>query len=76
MSTILGQDRAPLSYVIIKSEASNSTLESQTDYYFDQLSINSVPLTGLTYKTYARKVHQLIHGFVKGETADTWIKPK
>jgi hypothetical protein len=28
------------------------------------------------YKTDARKVHQLIHGFAQGETAKTWIKPK
>ena len=35
-----------------------------------------MPLTGLTYKTDTRKVHQLIHGFVQGENADTWINPK
>ena len=33
-------------------------------------------MTGLTYKTDARKVHQLIHGFVQGETAETWINLK
>ena len=33
-------------------------------------------MAGLTYKTDARKVHQLIHGFVQGETAETWINPK
>ena len=46
------------------------------DYEYKQLSINSVPLTGLTYKENARKVHHLIHDFVQGETAETWIKPK
>ena len=35
-----------------------------------------MPLTSLTYKTDARKVHQLIDGFVQGETSETWIKPK
>ena len=35
-----------------------------------------MPLVGLTYKKYARKVHQIIHGFVQGETAETWINPK
>jgi hypothetical protein len=33
-------------------------------------------LVGVFYKTDVRKVHQLIHGFVQGETAETWIKPK
>ena len=33
-------------------------------------------MTSLTYKTYASKVQQRIHGFVQGETAETWIKPK
>jgi hypothetical protein len=33
-------------------------------------------LVGVFYKTDARKVHQLIHGFVQGEIAETWIKHK
>ena len=48
----------------------------QTDYDFKQLSINCVLLAGLTYKTDVRKVHQLIHVFVQGETAEMWISPK
>ena len=35
-----------------------------------------MPLTGLKYKAYSRKVHQLVHGFVQGETDKTWIKTK
>ena len=35
-----------------------------------------MPLAGLTYKIDARKIHQLIHGFVQIKTADTWINPK
>jgi hypothetical protein len=31
-------------------------------------------MTGLVFKTHARKVHQLIHGFVQRETSETWIK--
>jgi hypothetical protein len=42
---------------------------------FEQLSIASAPLVGIGYKTDAQKVQQLI-GFVQGETAETWIKPK
>ena len=51
-------------------------IELQPDYDFKQFSINFVPLTGLTYRIDARKVHQLIHGFVQGETAETWINLK
>ena len=50
--------------------------ELQPDYDFNQLSINCVLLTGLTYNTDARKVNQLIHGFIQGETAETRTNPK
>ena len=76
LSNILGQARVPLSYVVRESEAPDYTIESQPHYDFYQFSINFVPLTGLTYKTDASKLHQLIHGFVKGETPKTWINPK
>ena len=33
-------------------------------------------MTGLTYKTDARKVHQLIHRFVQDKNFETWINPK
>ena len=45
------------------------------DYDFEQLSINCMPLTSLTYKTDSRKVYQLIRGFVQGYRAETWIDP-
>ena len=76
LSTIIGQDRFPLRYVIRESKAPDYTLDSQPNYDFEHLSINCVPLTGLNYKTDARKVHQPIHGFVQGETSKTWINPK
>ena len=76
MLTILGQDGVPLRYVIRESKTQDYTPESQPNYEFKQLLINCVPLTGLIYKTDARNFHQLIHGFVQGETAETWIKPK
>jgi hypothetical protein len=76
LSTIRGQDGIPLSYVIRENEEPDYTIEEEDDYDFEQLSINCAPLTGLIFKTDARKVHQLIHGFVQGETAEVWIKPK
>jgi hypothetical protein len=50
--------------------------EDEEDFDFEQLSIKCAPLVRVFYKTNARKGHQLIHGFVQGETAETWIKPK
>ena len=76
LSTILGQDGVPLRYVIRESAAPDYVIELQPDYNFKQLSINCMPLKKLTYKTDCRKVHQIIHGFVQGETAETWIRPK
>ena len=57
LSTILGHNGVPISYVIRESEAPDYTLESQPDYAFQNLSINCVPLTGLTYKIDSRKVN-------------------
>jgi hypothetical protein len=54
---------------------SNYEEEDEEDFDFEQLSIKFAPLVGVFYKSDARKVHQLIHGFVEGETAKTWIKP-
>jgi hypothetical protein len=76
LSTILGQDGVPLSYVIRENEDPDYEGEDDDDYDFEQLSIKCAPLSGLIYKTDARKVHQLIHGFVQGEAAETWIKPR
>ena len=48
-----------------------------TRYFnFEPLLVNCVPLTDVTYKTDAMKVHQLIHVFLKGETAETWTRTK
>ena len=49
--------------------------EEEEDFDFQQLSIKCAPTTGLIYKNDAQKVHQLIHGFVQGKVAKTWIKP-
>jgi len=76
LSTILGQDGVPLSYVIREESEPDYTIEEEPGFDFEQLCINCAPLTGLVFQTDARKVHQLIHGFVQAEIAETWIKPK
>ena len=76
LSTILGQDGVPLSYVIREDKEPNYEGEDAEDVDHEQLSVMCAPLKGIVFKTDARKVHQLIHGFVQGETAETWVKPK
>jgi hypothetical protein len=64
-----------LSYIIREDDAPDYELEAEPDYNFEQLTINcDAPLIGVVFKTDARKVHQLIHGFVQGETAEVWVK--
>jgi hypothetical protein len=77
LSTILGQEGVPLSCVIRENNDPDyeDEDEDKEDFDFEQLSIKCTPLVGVFYKADARKVHQLIHGFVQGETAETWIKP-
>ena len=76
LSTILSQDGVLFIYMIRECASPDYAIELQPDYDFGQLSINCMSLTGLTYKKYARKVNQLIHGFVQDETAEKWIKTK
>ena len=76
MSTIIVWDDVPLIYVIREYAALYYAIESQPDYDLEQLSIDCVPLAGLIYKIDARKVHQVIHGCVQGETAEMLISPK
>ena len=62
--------------MIRECAASDYAIESQHDYNFEHLFINCVLLAGMNYRTDIRKVHLVIHGFVQGETEETWIKPK
>jgi hypothetical protein len=72
LSTILGQNGVPLSYVTRENEEPDYTEEEEGD--FEMLSIACNPVTGPGFKTDARKVHQLLFGFVQGEIAATWLK--
>jgi hypothetical protein len=76
LSTILGHDGVPLHYVIRKEVAPNYDDENDPESSFDQLTVLCAPLDGPIFNADSCKVHQLIHGFVQGETAETWIKPK
>jgi hypothetical protein len=74
LSAIPGQDGVPTSYVIWNNKEPD--YDDKEDDNFEQLFIVCAPLEGIIYKTDAHKVHQLIHGFVQGKIAETWIKPK
>jgi hypothetical protein len=79
LSTILGQDRVPLSYIFRENDEPDYDKEGEEEeeeFDFEQLSIKCASLVGVFYKTHARKVRQLIHGYVQRETAEIWIKPK
>ena len=76
LSNIMGQNGAPLIHVIHKNIEPSYNEEDEKAYGFEQLSINCAPLSVLIYNTDVGKVYQLIHGFLQGETAETWIKPR
>jgi hypothetical protein len=65
-----------LSYVIRKNQLPDYSLEQEPNYNFEQLTIQCAPLSGPIFESDARKVHQIILGFLQGETAEAWIKPK
>ena len=66
-----GTDPPPLSYVTRENPYPKYDGEDYEDYYFEQLYINCATLSGVVYKTDTRKVHQVIHGFLQGETSET-----
>jgi Mg2+ and Co2+ transporter CorA len=74
LSTILGQDGVPLNYVIRDEEAPDYELEHEIDCDFEQLAVDCAPLTGTIFGADAKTVHQLIHGFIQGETAEIWTR--
>ena len=76
LSTIQGHDGVPLSYVIRKNELPDYSLELEPNYNFEQLTYHCAPLSGPIFESDARKVHQIIFGFLQGEIAEAWIKPK
>jgi hypothetical protein len=74
LSTILGQDGVPLSYIIRDEEAPDYELEHEIFCDYEQLTVDCAPLSGTIFSADAKTVHQLIHGFIQGETAETWTR--
>ena len=69
-----GTEQSTPDLQICENPEPNYDEEDDEEYDFQNLSINCAPLSGIIYKTDARKLHQMIHGFVKWETAEIWIK--
>jgi hypothetical protein len=59
LSTNLGQDGVPLSYIIHENNQADCEEEEEEDFDFTQLSIKCAPLIGVFYKTDTSKLHQL-----------------
>ncbi|KAI2496708.1 hypothetical protein MHU86_17804 [Fragilaria crotonensis] len=72
LSTIPGVTGVPLSYVIRETEVPEDGMTYES---FNERAIASAPLVGASFQADARKVHQLIKGFLQTETAEQWVKP-
>ena len=70
MSTILGVNRVPLSYVV--RENPETTPEGHDT--FVQKCIPCAPLSGPHFEADARRVHQLATPFTQGDISEHWIK--
>lgn len=71
LATIPGVNGIPLKYIIRKD------VEPALDETFDDFTVRSIycaPLTGAIFESDARRVHQLILGFVQGEPAEQYLK--
>ena len=76
LSTILGQNGSPLRCVIHENPDPNYDEKDDEAYDFEKFSNKCAPLCILICKTDARKLHQMIHVFLKGNYSKTWIKPR
>ena len=71
LSVIPGVNGIPLSYVVREVEEP----DDDTDYpTFNERIIGRAPLAGQYFVADARRVHQLLIGFLQGENTETWIR--
>ena len=71
LSVIPGVNGIPLSYVVREDEnpAENVTYET-----FNERMIHRAPLAGQYYIADARRVHNLLLGYLQGENTESWIR--
>ena len=72
MSTMLGIDGIPLSYVIREDDAPDQT--GPHPDFVDQC-VACAPLTGVAYEADRSTVHQALVSFTTGQPSEDWMKP-
>ena len=72
LSTIPGVKGIPLSYVVRANEDPDHETNFEGD--FVARSITCAPLNNATFRSNARKVHQLLMNFLVAESTEQWIK--
>lgn len=71
LSVIPGVSGIPLSYIVRDEEFPVAGIEYAT---FNDRMVNRAPLTGQYYIADARRVHNLLVGFLQGENTENWIR--
>ena len=71
LSVIPGVNGIPLSYVVWDEENPAEDVIYDT---FNERMINQAPLTGQYYIADARRVHNLLLGYLQGENTESWIR--
>ena len=72
LSTMIGMNGVPLSYVIRENDAPDRT---STFPDFSEECIACAPLTGVGFQADNKTVHQSIVAFTTGQTSEDWISP-
>ena len=73
LAVMPGVNGVPLSYVIRKKDESDH--EEANYENFMQYTVACAPLNGTFFEADARRVHQIILGYIQGEAVADWIKP-
>ena len=71
LSTLIGMNGIPLSYVIRENDAPSRTA---THANFTEECIACAPLTGVGYESDRSAVHQALLSFTTGQPSENWIK--
>ena len=71
LSIIPGVSGIPLSYIVREQDEPNPGMEYLT---FNERMVHRAPLTGQYFIADARRVHNLLVGFLQGENTENWIR--
>jgi hypothetical protein len=71
LSVIPGVSGIPLSYVVREQDEPTPGMDYST---FNERMMHRAPLTGQYYIADARRVHNLLVGFLQGENTENWIR--